>query len=81
MEKYEGRQNENKHFQKARIYEEINNLNLALQEIKTNMERSRKKAPDGVLSWQDHYAYLLAMNGDVDGGESEDSGGLVIPVS
>ncbi len=69
MEKYEGWDNSNKHFLKARIYEEKKNLDLALEETKKSIEISLKQDPNDILNWQDHYAYLLVENGDVTTGE------------
>jgi tetratricopeptide (TPR) repeat protein/tRNA A-37 threonylcarbamoyl transferase component Bud32 len=65
MEKYEGGQHQRKRYLKAKIYEEKNELNLALQEIEKNMEMTLKQNPDAVIYWQDNYACLLAKSGDI----------------
>jgi tetratricopeptide (TPR) repeat protein/tRNA A-37 threonylcarbamoyl transferase component Bud32 len=65
----EGWSRADKHYLKAIIYEEKNDLDSALKESKKCMESVIEQDPGGVFQWQDHYAYLLAKKGYVAEGE------------
>ena len=65
MEKVEGRQNANKHFLKACIYEEKKNLNLALREAQVCTEIIEKAYPEDPVHARNFYAYILAAIGQI----------------
>jgi tetratricopeptide (TPR) repeat protein/tRNA A-37 threonylcarbamoyl transferase component Bud32 len=69
VEQMEGWQKAHKHYLKARIYEEKNNLEAALEESKKMMGTILKWSPNSTYYWQDYHAYLLVKNGDVAKGE------------
>jgi len=54
-----------KHFKKATIYREKNNLGLALEETKKAMEISRAVYPDAPASHGQYYVRLLAENKEI----------------
>jgi len=62
MEQAEGVQNANKHYLKARLYEEKKNLNLALKEIEKYMEIYHRANPYEIVFGQSAYVQLLADN-------------------
>ncbi len=62
MDQVEGWQNRNKHFLKARIYNEKKNLDLTLEEMEKDMEIYHRIYPDEKLYDRQYYATLLAEN-------------------
>jgi serine/threonine protein kinase/tetratricopeptide (TPR) repeat protein len=60
MEQAERQDNVNKHFLKARIYEEKKNLEMALREAEICTEISKKAYPEGPVNMRHFYAYILA---------------------
>ena len=65
MEQAERQDNVNKHFLKARIYEEKKNLEMALKEAEICTEIHKKAYPDSPVNMRDFYAYILAKSGKI----------------
>jgi len=63
MEQTERQDNVNKHFLKARIYEEKKNLEMALKEAELCTEIHKKAYPEAAVNMRDYYAYILAESG------------------
>ncbi len=63
MEQVEGFDKGYKHLLKAHIYDERQNLDLALNETQIAMEIFKKVSPDDPVRLRDYYAYLLARSG------------------
>ena len=66
IEQAEGRWSAHKHLSKAFIYEEKNNLNLALREMESYMEIYSRIDPDEKVAGRPNYARLLALNKEFD---------------
>jgi serine/threonine protein kinase/tetratricopeptide (TPR) repeat protein len=71
MEQVEGLQSANKHFAKAVIFRERNNLNSALAEAQRALEINRKGPPAVQLIWRHYYIQFLAENKDFEKAEEE----------
>jgi len=69
MEQAEGGHNAFKHGEKALIFEEKQNLDLALKEIKIVVENLKKIYPNNPDNGRSYYAYLLAQSGRIDEAE------------
>jgi len=65
MEQAERQDNVNKHFLKARIYEEKKNLNSALKEAEICTEIHKKAYPESPVNVRHFYAYILAKSGKI----------------
>jgi tetratricopeptide (TPR) repeat protein len=65
MEQAERQDNVNKHFLKARIYEEKKNLEMALKEAEICTEIHKKAYPESPVNVRDFYAYILAESGKI----------------
>ncbi len=65
MEQAERQDNVDKHFLKARIYQEKKNLEMALKEAEICTEISKKAYPEGPVNMRDFYAYILAESGKI----------------
>jgi serine/threonine protein kinase/Flp pilus assembly protein TadD len=65
MEQAERQQNVNKHFLKARIYQEKKNLEMALKEAEICTEIHKKAYPEAAVNVRDFYAYILAKSGKI----------------
>jgi eukaryotic-like serine/threonine-protein kinase len=63
MDQAEGSSNASKHWEKAFIYEEKQNLDLALKETKVIIEINKRVYPNNPMNGRDLYAYLLAKSG------------------
>ena len=65
MEEVEGRQNANKHFLKACIYQEKKNLSSALKEAQVCSEIVQRAYPEDPVYSRNFYAYILATLGQI----------------
>jgi tetratricopeptide (TPR) repeat protein len=65
MEQAERKDNVDKHFLKARIYEEKKNLEMALKEAEICTEIHKKAYPENPWNMRDFYAYILAESGKI----------------
>lgn len=69
VEQVEGKENANKHFLKACIYEEKKNLNAALKELEEGIKVHPRIEPYSPVCWRDHQIQLLAKNNDFEKAE------------